>query len=40
MSEEERATLLKNNTQFEGKSDEEIAAYIADASGNKTFIND
>lgn len=40
MSDEDKATLLANNPHFEGKTNEEVAAYIADASANKTFIND
>lgn len=40
MTNEERATFFKNNPNFEGKNNEEIASYIASVSGDETFRND
>lgn len=40
MTPKEKETLLENNPQFVGKSDEEIASYISSVSADKTFAND
>lgn len=36
----DREKFIERNPQFDGKSNEEIAKWIADASANETFIND
>lgn len=36
----DREKFIERNPQFDGKSKEEIAKWIADASANETFIND
>lgn len=36
----DREKFIERNPQFNGKSNEEIAKWIADASANETFIND
>lgn len=40
MSAEDKEKLIKRNPQFAGKTDEEIANYIAGASADETFTND
>lgn len=40
MSPKEKEMLLTRNPEFEGKSDDEIASYIASVSADKTFRND
>lgn len=40
MSNEERKEFFKNNPNLVGKSDEEIAKYVAGKSADETFIND
>lgn len=40
MSDEERKEFFKNNPNLVGKSDEEIAKYVAGKSADETFIND
>lgn len=40
LTKEQREELIANNPQFAGKSNEEIAKYIAGESADKTFKND
>lgn len=40
MSPEEKQKMIERNPQLAGKTDEEMAQYIAGASADKTFIND
>lgn len=40
MTPEQKQKLIENNPQFEGKTDEEIAQYIAGESADTTFKND
>lgn len=40
MSPEEKTKLIKNNPDFEGKSDEDIAKHMSSVSADETFRND
>lgn len=40
LTDEQRQNLIKNNSDFANKTDDEIAKYIAGDSAKKTFVND